>query len=31
MELKSALQIDQKVIRYQDNSLQQANEIGRIS
>lgn len=31
MELNSALQIDQKVIRYQDSSLQQANEIGRIS
>lgn len=30
MELNSAIQIHQKVIRYQDNSLQQTNEIGRI-
>ncbi len=30
MALNSAIQIDQKVIRYQDNSLQQANEVGRV-
>jgi flagellar basal-body rod protein FlgF len=31
MQLSSAIQIDQKVIRYQDNSLQQANEVGKVS